>query len=347
MRASIVDLLVDPVSRKPLTLAAGEAGSDGDLRAGELRGADGSRYPIVDGIPRFVLTDDAGQRQTESSFAYKWARTSSYDSPAFRERAIAWRLQRYGFASEEDMGAYLGRRRRVLDAGCGSGFGASLWLDALEGEWFGADISEAIDVAGRRLGGNPKLHFLQADMLQLPFRDGTFDLIIAEGTMHHTPSTERAFQALTPLLAAGGEMVIYVYRKKGPLREFTDDYIRQVIADIPPGEAWELLKPLTRLGEALAKLKVEVEVPEDIPYLGIKAGRYDVHRLLYYHFAKMFWHDRQSFDENHHINFDWYHPRYAHRHTEEEVRRWFDEAGLSITHIFVEEAGISVRAAKP
>ena len=28
------------------------------------------------------------------------------------------------------------------------------------------------------------------------------------------------------------------------------------------------------------------------------------------------------------MNFDWYHPRYAHRQTEEEVRRWCEEAGL-------------------
>ena len=38
----------------------------------------------------------------------------------------------------------------------------------------------------------------------------------------------------------------------------------------------ELLRSLTRLGQALAELKAEVEVPKDIPYLGIKAGRYDV-----------------------------------------------------------------------
>jgi len=46
------------------------------------------------------------------------------------------------------------------------------------------------------------------------------------------------------------------------------------------------------------------------------------------------------------VNFDWYHPRYAHRQTEEEVRRWCGEAGLSIFHFDVQESGFTVRAIK-
>ena len=56
-------------------------------------------------------------------------------------------------------------------------------------------------------------------------------------------------------------------------------------------EAWALLRPLTKLGKALADLHADIEVPEDIPYLGIKAGRYDVQRLIYWHFAKLYWRD--------------------------------------------------------
>ncbi len=87
-----------------------------------------------------------------------------------------------------------------------------------------------------------------------------------------------------------------------------------------PDEAWDALRPLTRLGQALAELETTVEVPEDVPLLGIKAGRYDVQRLVYWHVAKLFWNPKMTFEENNHLNFDWYAPRYAHRQTEEEVR---------------------------
>ena len=68
--------------------------------------------------------------------------------------------------------------------------------------------------------------FVQADVLDLPFRPESFDAIFSEGVLHHTPSTEAAFQALVPLLRPGGELLFYVYRRKAPLREFADDYIR-------------------------------------------------------------------------------------------------------------------------
>src|SRR5207245_1639122 len=137
--------------------------------------------------------------------------------------------------------------------------------------------SSAIDVARERIGHLPNTHFLQADLTRLPFRDQTFDTIFSEGVLHHTPSTENALKRLVRLLDLGGEVMFYVYRKKSPTREFVDDYVRNAVSDLSPLQAWEELKPLTRLGEALAGLHAEVEVPEDVAVLGIPAGRYDVH----------------------------------------------------------------------
>jgi hypothetical protein len=107
-----------------------------------------------------------------------------------------------------------------------------------------------------------------------------------------------------------------------------------------------MLRPLTKLAKALSELKAEVEVPEDIPYLGIRAGRYDVQRLIYWHIMKLYWRDTFTLEENNHVNFDWYHPKYAYRHTEEEVRRWCDESRLSITRFDTQESGYTVRAIK-
>jgi len=260
-------------------------------------------------------------------------------------------MQRYGFKSLADLQDFFGSRRRILDAGCGSGFSSSLFMDQRwrgkgNAEWIGVEISEAIDVAQERLGNIPGTHFLQADVLHLPFRQELFDTIISQGVLHHTPSTELALKSLVPLLEPGGEILFYVYRKKGPIREFTDDYIRSILSPLDPQEAWAQLRSLTRLGQTLAELHAEVEIPEDVPLLGIRAGRHDVQRLIYWHFAKLFWNEAYSDEENNHINFDWYHPRYAHRQTEDEVRAWCAESGLSITHWDAQESGFTVRAIK-
>lgn len=337
MHPNLLDILMDPVSKTPLRF-------EGDA----LISGSGARYAIRNGIPRFVVTEDQGQKQTEESFGYKWQQESSYDTPAVHATARAWLVARYGFADVAAMQRYFAGRQRILDAGCGSGFSTSLWMtpEWQGATWVGADISVAIDVAQKRLAGGSDRHFVQGDVLQLPFREGAFDTIFSEGVLHHTPSTERALKALLPLLAPGGELLFYVYRKKSPIREFTDDYIRDVIAALPPEEGWAAMRPLTKLGQALAELQAEVEVPEDIPYLGIRAGRYDVQRLIYWHIAKLFWNRDWPFEANNHVNYDWYAPRYAHRQTEEDVRRWCAEGGLAINHFDVQEAGFTVRATK-
>ena len=46
----------------------------------------------------------------------------------------------------------------------------------------------------------------------------------------------------------------------------------------------------------------------------------------------------------HHVNFDWYRPSNARRHTEEEVRAFVAEAGLVIERFHAEPSGYSVVA---
>ena len=345
MRDLLLDLLVAPGDHGALELEADTRGN-GEVVRGTLVTADGRRYPVVDGIPRFVRTEDEGQIQTADSFGYKWGKVESYDDGPMAETSRAWQIERYGFGSAAEVRDAFAAHGLVLDAGCGSGFSSSLWLDeGWTGEWVGADISGAIDVARRRIGGFRGTHFVQADLLDLPFADGSFGAVFSEGVLHHTPSTEQAFHAVARLLRPGGELFAYIYRKKAPVREFTDDYVRSLVAPLAPDEAWEALRPLTRLGQALAELKVEIDVPEDVSLLGIKAGRQDVQRLVYWNFAKLFWNPSWSFEENLHVNFDWYHPTYAHRHTAEEIRGWCADAGLEVLRLHDEEpAAWTIRA---
>jgi len=340
MDEQLLEILVDPTTKRPLRFM--ENGADGTLESD-----DGKSYAIRNGIPRFVGDLEASQAQTGESFRFKWQWRDFSDSPRLKEQFGEWVAGRYGFSGLDEMRSFFEGRERILDAGCGAGYSSSMWLDHSwrGGSWVGADVSEAVDVAQARLGSVPGTSFVQADVLELPF-ESAFDTIFSEGVFHHTPSTREALAAAVQALRTGGEILFYVYRRKSPTREFTDDYVRQSIAVLEPEQALESLRPLTKLGQALAELEVEVEVPEDVPVLGIEAGRFDVQRLIYWHFAKLFWNPALSFDENLHINFDWYHPYYAHRHEPEEVRGWCEELGLTISRFHVDEAGITVRATK-
>lgn len=303
------------------------------------------------GLARDLQIMDAAQAQTRDMFAFKWQQRATYTSGSVRSAQVTWLDSRYGGRDLLTLlGGNLTFRPLVLDAGCGSGFTAQLLFgrsfDRIR--YVGSDISEAVDIAAQEIGKlAPESLFLQADLMRLPFAPGAFDIVFSEGVLHHTPSTRRALHALAPLVKPGGIVAVYVYNKKAPVREFTDDHIRRQIADLPPDQAWKALEPLTRLGIALGTLEAEIEVPEDVPLLGIAKGRYDIQRLFYWAICKAYFRPEFSFEEMNHINFDWFTPKYCHRQTPEEVTAWCAEAGLAIEHLKAEEAGITVVARRP
>lgn len=277
-----------------------------------------------------------GQSQTSDVFGYKWQRRSSYERPEFLSKARAWLISRYGDVTEQ---AWLRSETPpvVLDAGCGSGMAALEYFGPVLAriDYLGVDISKAVHEAKRRFAeaGAPG-RFIQADMMDIPIPDASVDVVFAEGTMHHTSSTRDALAALTRKLKLGGTFMAYVYNRKGPIREFSDDAVRQKIADMSPDEAWSALMPLTRLGKVLGDL------------LGIPAGKIDVQRLFYWHVCKAYYDPEFTLEEMNHINFDWFAPRYAHRQSPDEVRTWCSELGLAISAMKVEPSGITVIACR-
>lgn len=237
----------------------------------------GATFPVVNGIPRFVGALEAGQEQVQGTFAYKWNRNPDFGITGETARIMTeWMMPVLGWKDEADYAKYLNPRKIILDAGCGNGREtirlARLNPDALV---IGLDISDAVDQAIKNAEGLPNIRFIQGDLCRPPVARGAFDYVHSFGVLHHTPSTKAAFSALAPLLSAEGEFAFYVYVKKAPIREFSDDYIRAEIRKMSPADAWDEMERLTLLGKALSDLKAEVDVPA-VPTLGITAGKHDV-----------------------------------------------------------------------
>lgn len=371
MKRGLLEVLACPLCQGPLELRSFEG--EEEVKAGLLRSSCGQWFPIIEHVPRLLLGplrgDYAGflarfapglrdpeaapgaSSQVQESYSFKWTRMPAFgfDRPELGRFYDDWFRRKLGFSDDEAWQAYLRGKRLVLDAG--TGLGAKVETVARinpQARVIGVDLSESVRPAFANTRHRPNADIVQADLHRLPFREGIFDLIISDGVLHHTPDTAKAFQALIPYLGGGGDIAIHVYKKLGPVRELCDDLLRAHATKLPGEACWEFAVPFTRFGKALAELKVEIEVPEDLPVLGIKAGRYDLQRFIYYQFFKAFWNPDFTFEENTLVNFDWYHPRYAHRHTEQEVLSWFQEAGLVEVRLSpANESGVSVRGRKP
>jgi SAM-dependent methyltransferase len=260
---------------------------------------------------------------------------------------VQWFLDRYGFKTLDGLRAFLSPKRRILDAGTGHGRDSEMFAQNSTATVFGIDISDGIYNAYRDLQQLENLHLVQADLRRLPFEEQFFDFISCDQVIHHTPDTRESLARLVRHLAPGGHIGIYVYKKKAPIREFSDDYIRQFTVNMPPDECFKVCEAITKFGQSLSRLGVTIDVPEDIPILGITAGKHDLQRFLYWHVFKCYWNETIDWDSNVITNFDWYHPLHAHRHTPDEVRSWFAENGLDVVHFDVVESGTSVIGHKP
>ena len=293
-------------------------------------------------------TDTA--KQTADTFSFKWSQHSTFEREEFRANSGNWYREKYGPLIEDVWWDARRSRPLVVEIGPGAGVSAEYLLQGRlsDIDYLGIDISTSIVEARaclEALGGSP--WFLQADVLKAPLHEGCADLVFSEGVLHHTDSTEMAVRRAASLVAPGGRLAFYVYKKKALVREFTDDALRAMIADLPPQEAWNRLMPLSRLGRTLGELGVEITIEEPVDLLGIPAGTYDLQRFFYWFFFKAYYRPNFSMDEMNHINFDWYTPKNCHRHDPDEVQGWIDTLGFTTDWFHVEEAGITVVASRP
>lgn len=104
--------------------------------------------------------------------------------------------------------------KRVLDIGCGPG-----WLSVQYAKQ-GARVT-SVDLTESATELTYK-HFrafdlsgsvLQANAEELPLKDGSFDLVISSGVLHHTPDTERAIREACRVTSSSGEAKITLYYK--------------------------------------------------------------------------------------------------------------------------------------
>jgi SAM-dependent methyltransferase len=110
-------------------------------------------------------------------------------------------MARYAFA------ARLASGKRVLDAGCGAGYGAAELAD-VAASVVGVDIAaEAIDFA-RQNYPRSNLLFERASCSALPHGDGCFDLVVAFEVIEHLANWRQLLVEARRVLAPGGQFVV-------------------------------------------------------------------------------------------------------------------------------------------
>jgi SAM-dependent methyltransferase len=244
------------------------------------------------------------QSRTKSAYGFQWNRfriiRPEEDRATFRNRT--------GLADSLAGTA-------VLDAGCGMGRYLRVAAEGKPRVLVGMDLSEAVRAARELTDGLPGVSLVRGDLLRPPFAEGTFDHIYSLGVLDHTPDPRAVFLALARLLRPGGRIVIWVYPREKAALERVINVHRAISTRLPLPVLVALSRLMAPVGAlkrrmmaSSSRLVARAGVALNVLTIGVSMHPDSEVRVC--------------------DTLDWYAPKYLSRHTPDEVRGWFAEAGL-------------------
>lgn len=283
--------------------------SESGPAAESLATADGTSYPVIGGIPRFVPSGNYA-----ANFGLQWNRfrRSQLDShslvPISRERFF-----RFSAWKSEDLAGKL-----VLDVGCGAGRFAEVALSA-GARVVALDYSSAVDACFANLGESPNLAVIQGDIYHLPFRPASFDYVYCFGVLQHTPDVHAAFAALPRMVKPGGRLAVDVYPRLWQNVFWPKYWLRPITRRIPPErlfrivERWvprllPLSRGVSRVPLVGRKLRFMIPVANHEPDYALDPRQQEEWAVL--------------------DTFDMFSPAHDHPQSLDALRCWFEEAGF-------------------
>jgi SAM-dependent methyltransferase len=329
------------VSGAPLQLLALESEAHGDrhlVRTGVLSCAE-SRYwyPVINFVPVLLtfrtrlaaqfavqyahaltglsdyrlpdLPPMPGEKSVQQTFTEEWSGLGDDETTFIYSDAELVALHRdvwLRFSPDQTR-----RVDSVLNVGCGFGKESIILSEIFpQADVFAVDLNLSLLQAGPRLAAHASVHPVIASLFRLPFEPGSFAHVHSQGVLHHTYSTEAAFQSIARFPRADGSLFVWLYAQEDSM--------------VVPGVRGALIRAywlishhvgrpvLSRLPAPLRNAAMVTLTAAAYPLVRLRARRGQP------------W----SFSNTLHGLRDAFTPRYAHQHGFNEVLMWFEDAGF-------------------
>lgn len=171
-------------------------------------------YDVVDSIP--VILDKKQLKdfsKTKQNWENWWTKV--------REKSDIDLYDKLWNQAEKNLGGEPLLRKKdfenkvVLDAGCGNGRYIKSDLSKYGcKEIIAVDIGHQVFLARENNKELSNVHYIQADLTNLPLKKECVDVILSHGVLHHTPDPKDTFSRLTKHLKVNGLFSVYVYHKE-------------------------------------------------------------------------------------------------------------------------------------
>lgn len=135
--------------------------------------------------------------------------------PTIYARELVQARARYAPWMADTLGYTSARGLDVLDVGCGQGIDLIGFASAGAARVTGLDMTPRhVELARAHLAAlDLASDVVAGDAEQLPFADGSFDRVVSNGVLHHTPDIATALAEIRRVLRPGGDARLIVYHR--------------------------------------------------------------------------------------------------------------------------------------
>jgi len=342
MKRKLLQYLICPSCKGEMSLKVFEEERN-EIISGLFECLCGKKYPVAGCIPRlyegslkentdfikkyggligkvdFDLKMSLDEIRTRKTFEYEWL---NYNVIVGNEKDIFF--EQTQLKPEEIKGRF------VIDVGCGMGRYTKLALDS-GAEVVGFDIGRSVEKAWSNLKGDSNAHIVQGDIMNLPLKNNTFDIVYSLGVLHHTRDAHSAFEGVSKLAKPGGIATMWVYGRAGAYKDFITNefkHERRIFKILQKNKILSVIYWLSiKTREFISETSriFTTRMPHRLLYgfccILAVAGKIPLLKYLTYSVLP-------GFKARVMENFDWLSPRYQSHHTAGEVRQWFETAGF-------------------
>ena len=316
--------------------------------------ADHRRFLMENGLIRQLNTSSIKQQQTGDLFGYLWQQMEDEGFGVENQELACWdraRLDTLFPDRHELLASTFNKLDKplILDAGCGNGQTGMLFFEEFltKLRYLAIDISNAVNIASKKLNKEKISNFcIQCDLNSIPIKDNSVDVVFCPHVLQHTDSIKNSAVSLYKYLKEGGTAFLYCTKPSKPIRQLSDNLLRDSISKLPADKAFEQLSSLTKLARSLSSIKEEVVVEEGVELLGIEPGNYAVQTFIFDFLLRAYYQPKKSFNLNRIYNLDWFGPKNYHGITGEEFISICRDAGFKIVQYNEQFGSTSITAKK-
>jgi SAM-dependent methyltransferase/uncharacterized protein YbaR (Trm112 family) len=345
MKLSILDRLCCPICQHALAARTFKGGDD-DLETGVLlcEGC-GTWYPVANRVPVLLDFPTRFHASFESLYASELTPFAAFNRPSGKPRpgeiaiqetfSDEWNVVQntnlsFSYAPKELVALHRDvflkwllsedKPRNLLNVGCGLGRETVALLEAIGDpnmEAFAIDLNFALIQSGEVYKDRPNIHFFIASLFKLPFKDeANFDLVDSSGVIHHTHSTEAAFNAIARYVRPNGKLFVWVYGLDDHLvAKGFRGLVRRILWPVE-----HVLRPALSRSPRFVRNGVLAAITTAAHPVIRRVPSINRHR------------DWRWINTNHTLR-DLLTPMFARRHSYNEVFEWFENAGFRIIDV--------------